>query len=196
MAKLRRLLPPSRGPGYRDLYVPPLFGWPKKQNVDYPSTIPSNIFLVRLDDRYNQNPEPLRIQVVPEELSVQPTANWAVVPSLGRNNPFYHYTGGEDTLQFTLDWYAVTERRQDVIDKCRWVESLCKADGYLDEPPRVLLIFGELFKSTTWIIKEAPYRLKNFNRERMMFPQQAYQELTLAKVTSRNSGTLERQYFG
>lgn len=185
-----------RGETFRKLSIPPIFGFPKQRKVDYPQEIPSQMWLVRLDDTFKQNPEKLRIQTVPLELSVVPESTWATIPSLGRNNPFYNYTGGEDTLEMTLDWYATLESRQDVIDKCRWVESLSKADGYLDEPPRILLIFGELFKYTTWIIDKAPYKLSLFDKSQGMLPRQAYQELSLKKVTDRNSGTLDRQFFG
>ncbi len=180
-------------------YVGPLFGLPKEKNVDIPQSTPSEMWLVKLGRSNNLlnlggrtggsvlGTESLRIQTVPMEMEIDPAPNWAVIPSLGRNNPFYHYTGGEDTLQMTLDWYSVDPIRNDVIEKCRWVQSLCKADGYNNEPPAILLIFGELFRNTTWIIKSAPYKLSLFDKEMSMMPRQAYQELTLAKVTDHNT---------
>lgn len=166
-------------------YVGPLFGLPKERNVDIPQSTPSEMWLVRLSN--NAQVESLRIQTVPFEIEIDPAPNWAIVPTLGRNNPFYHYTGGEDTLQMTLDWYSVDPLRNDVIDKCRWVQSLCKADGYKKEPPAVLLIFGNLFRNTTWIIKNAPYKLSIFDKEMKMLPRQAYQEVTLAKISDHNT---------
>lgn len=186
----------DRGPTYRKTYLPPLFGWPKERRVDYPQNVPSQMWLVRLDDRFNQNPQPLRIQTVPLELNVRPESNWAIIPTIGRNNPFYMYTGGEDTLEFTLDWYATDSTNPNqVIDACRWVESLQKADRYIDGPPRVKLIYGELYKYTTWIVKSAPYKLSLFSREKGMLPRQAYQEITLCRVTENNTGILERQIY-
>lgn len=167
-------------------WINPLFGLPKQKRVDYPEEYPSEMWLVRLDNN-NNNVESLRIQAVPLELEIDPSPNWAVIPSLGRNNPFYHYTGGEDTLQFQLDWYSVDAQRSDVISKCRWVQSLCKADGYNNEPPRILLIFGDVFKMTTWIIENAPYKLSLFDKSTHMRPRQAYQDLTLKKVTDHNT---------
>jgi len=178
---------------FRKLDIPPLFGRPKKKNVDFPQSIPSNMWLIRLDDRDRQV-QKLRIQTVPLQLDVEPTANWAVIPSVGRNNPFYHYTGGEDQLRITLDWYSVDVLRQDVIANCRWVESLSRANGYKDSPPRILLIFGDLFKYTTWIITGAPYKLSLFDKENAMLPRQAYQELTLRKVVDHNTGIGERRF--
>lgn len=172
--------------------IPPIFGNPKEIAIVEPSLVTSNMWLIRIDDNSNEL-EKLQIQTVPNELNINPEANWSVIPSLGRNNPFYHYTGGEDILEFELDWYSVNELKDDVIRKCRWVESLSRADAYRQEPSRVVLIFGELFRYTTWIVKAAPYTLSRFNKEKGMLPTQAYQQLTLAKVTRDNSTILDRR---
>lgn len=179
---------------FRKLDIPPLLGRPKRRNINNPQYTPSNMWLVHIDARGNRV-EKLRIQTVPLEINVAPTANWVVIPSIGRNNPFYHYTGGEDVVKFTLDWYSVHPLRQDVIFNCRWVESLSRANGYKKEPPRVLLIFGDLFNHTEWIVESAPYRLSLFDREKQMLPRQAYQELTLKKVTDHSTGMMERRYL-
>lgn len=181
----------KKGKGIPD--IPPLFGRPQPKDVDIPSYIPSNMWLVRLD-AFGQRIESLRIQCVPEKIQVEPSSTWAVVPSIGRNNPFYHYTGGEDKVTFVLDWYSNHEYREDVIEKCRWVESLSKANAYFHEPDRVILIFGKLFQFDTWIIESAPYELSLFDREKNMLPRQAYQTLTLKKVTPKNTTTEDIRY--
>lgn len=48
----------------------------------------------------------LVIQNRPDRLRVEPNATWAAVKSMGRNNPFYFYTGGEDTITFDISWYS------------------------------------------------------------------------------------------
>lgn len=169
---------------YRKLTFPPLFGRPKEKQVSVPSTIRPPLYLVPLDAIELRA---LKIQTIPLEVSVDPTPKWAVIPSIARNNPFYHYTGGEDKLSFTLDWYSERDNRQDVIQKCRWVEALSKGDGYLKGPSRVLLIFGDLFKTDSWIIESAPYKLSLFDTSRELLPRQAYQELTLNKVSDHNT---------
>jgi hypothetical protein len=146
------------------------------------------MWLVPVDD---ESLKALQIQTVPLELSIDPIAKWATIPSIGRNNPFYHYTGGEDSLRFTLDWYSERESRDDVINKCRWVESLSRSNAYDAEPSRVVLIFGDLFQFDTWIVESAPYRLSLFDKERGMLPRQAYQELTLKKVSEKNTSSFE-----
>lgn len=172
--------------------INPFFGLPKEVTINQQRETPSNIYLIRIDDQDNQL-EQLRVQCVPLELQVNSEANWAVIPSIGRNNPFYHYTGGEDVIEFTIDWYAIQEFKEDVIRKCRWVESLTRADAYRVEPSRIILVFGELFRYTTWIVTAAPYRLSLFDKSQGMLPCQAYQEVTLRKVTRDNTTMLDRR---
>ena len=74
----------------------------------------------------------LVIQNRPDRLRVEPAATWAAVKSMGRNNPFYFYTGGEDTITFDISWYSVdAEHRDDVVNKCRLLESWARANGCL-----------------------------------------------------------------
>lgn len=151
---------------------------------------PPDIHIIRLDSEGDAL-DRLSLKTVPEELMVEPVANWAVIPSVGRNNPFYHYTGGEDVLNFTIDWYCQEESREDVIKACKWLAALSKNDGYINEPPRVLLVWGRLFRGITWIVEKAPYRLSLFSRQYSMLPMQAYQDVTLRRVTEENT-TLEQ----
>ena len=129
----------------------------------------------------------LEIQWVPKELSYKPDSNWVAIHSSGRNNPLYHYTGSEDTLEFELDWYAEFKDRGDVIDKCRWLESLSKNNGWEEPPHHVAIIFGNVFNdNSTWIVASAPYRLSDFHAPTQMMPIQAYQTITLKRVTKKN----------
>lgn len=147
--------------------------------------IESNIIITVINSN-NESLEQLRVQTVPTTLNVAGDSNFEVIPSIGRNNPFYHYTGSEDSLTFELDWYSIEGLRQDVIRKCRWVRSLTKSDGYNLAPPRIVLTFGHLFTNEQWIVESAPYRLELFDKEQGMFPRQAYQQITLKRVTDHN----------
>lgn len=152
------------------------------------SYLPREMFLVDLnvpDKDENVTYRYLRIQYVPKEINYDPQANWVPIASVGRNNPFYHYTGGEDTLTFQLDWHATDELRESVIKSCKWVEALTRNDGYRGEPHLVKLIFGDLFQESTWVVTAAPYNMVQFHAAGMR-PIQAYQELTLKRVTTHN----------
>lgn len=141
----------------------------------------------------------LTIPFIPKELDYSPQANFATIASFGRNNPFYQYTGSEDTLTFEIDWFSKEENREDVITNCRWIEALSKADGYDDIPHRVMLNWGsnnKLFVDDVWLVVSAPYRLSQFQRayrksdnevqSLYLLPQQAYQTVTLKRVTKTN----------
>ena len=174
--------------------INPFFGLPEQKDVDSPRVTPWSIQIVRINDRDEQL-EQLNLVAIPNEIEVSPEANWKVIPSIGRNNPFYNYTGGEDQIHFTIDWYSRFELRDDVIWNCRWVESLTRADAYRKEPDRVILLWGNLFKYTTWIVTDAPYRLSLFDKGSNMLPIQAYQEITLRKVTKENSSINDRRFI-
>lgn len=114
----------------------------------------------------------LVIQNRPDRLRVEPAATWAAVKSMGRNNPFYFYTGGEDTITFDISWYSVDEKhRDDVVNKCRLLESWTRADGYSASPPTLRIQWGNsgLFEDDLFILAAAPYELTHFqNASRMM----------------------------
>lgn len=114
----------------------------------------------------------LVIQNRPDRLRVEPAATWAVVKSMGRNNPFYFYTGGEDTITFNISWYSVdADHRDDVVNKCRLLESWARADGYSASPPTLRIQWGNsgLFEDDLFILAAAPYELTHFqNASRMM----------------------------
>lgn len=114
----------------------------------------------------------LVIQNRPDRLRVEPAATWAAVKSMGRNNPFYFYTGGEDTITFDISWYSVdANHRDDVVNKCRLLESWTRADGYSASPPTLRIQWGNsgLFEDDLFILAAAPYELTHFqNASRMM----------------------------
>lgn len=145
----------------------------------------------------------LVLPFVPEQLNYNPESNFVGIATMGRNNPHYHYTGSEDTLEFTIDWHSSYNHREDVIFNCRWLESLSKGDGFTDVPHRVQLVWGrdnKLFGSDIWLVTNAKYTLSQFvdsyrdNGSKVsvgLLPQQAIQQVTLKRITNRNRLTSE-----
>ena len=149
--------------------------------------------------------ESLDLQFRPPSINISSESAIATIPTIGRNNPFYNYGGSEDTLSFEISFYAAEENRQDVLYKCRWLESLTKADGYNTSPHRIKLVWGtegRLFFNQTWILVSAPYTLSHFidkgynkNKETGDLEVQAYgllptvarQQLTFKKITTKNN---------
>lgn len=144
----------------------------------------------------------LQLPFVPRELDYQPESNFVGIASFGRNNPFYQFTGSEDTVSFEIDWFSDKENREDVIFNCRWLEALTKGDAYDEIPHRVKIVWGKdnkLFEDSTWLLVSAPYKLSDFVRgyrssngeviSTSMLPQQAYQTVTFKRINKMNRST-------
>lgn len=151
--------------------------------------------------------EYITLPFVPRELNYSMSSKFVGIATLGRNNPYYQFTGSEDSLTFEIDWFSNQLDRKDVINNCRWVEALTKSDAYDAVPHRIKLVWGQddlLWQDDIWIVASAPFRLKDFNRgyrkvkangltdprgefiSTSMLPQQAFQTITLKRVTSLN----------
>ncbi len=155
----------------------------------------------------NNGYETIKLPAIPKELDWQSESTFASIKPIGRNTALYHYTGGEDKLQFEIDWYGTTWDQAEVIKNCRKIESLTKADGYQGNPHRVLLKWGDgdiLFSGIYFQVLSAPYKLNRFNKAyRMndgrstrahMLPVQAYQTVTLARIDQKNITKKQIEY--
>lgn len=131
--------------------------------------------------------ERLFFQTIPTEHKYHPDSNWAVINSPGRNNPLYHFTGGEDTLSFTMSWYADVSTRDDVLKAVKWLESLGKNNGYDEKPHSLQCIWGDLYRDAKWIMfSSGPIDFSMFDREFGMLPRLAKQEIVLKRITTIN----------
>lgn len=80
----------------------------------------------------------VELPFVPRELNYSMSSKFVGIATLGRNNPYYQFTGSEDTLTFEIDWFSEQNDRKDVINNCRWIESLTKANAYDNPPHRIM----------------------------------------------------------
>lgn len=180
--------------------------------VDHPKTRKEavrSLWLIDLDNPINK----IEIQNIPLSLDYNFDNKLQAIASPGRNNPLYHYTGSEDSLEFELSWYATEQSRSDVIKKCKWLEAMSKNDGW-SKPPRMVGLdwsgpnvtvqsfFNEdgsisdyqdpasaspqLFEFSTWLVAAAPYSLSLFHKAKNMLPTLATQKVKLVKVTKKN----------
>lgn len=164
---------------------------------DYISIVDLDYIPARHDEgRYYSK---LILPFVPSELNYGIESSFVGIASFGRNNPIYQFTGSEDSLSFTIDWFSNSKNREDVIFNCRWIEALSKADGYQERPHRVMLVWGndnKLFQDHVFLVQSAPYTLSQFVRgykdtdgtviSTSMLPQQAIQNITLKRLTTEN----------
>lgn len=127
----------------------------------------------------NNNPDVIILQNRPQELEYQPKSSWADIKSMGRNTPFYQYTGSETSIHINISWFlpgAPGGNIPDnlgggpfnpywVINQCRKLESWTMANGYAMAPPVLMIRWGtsDLFKDHLWILKSATYKLMDFH---------------------------------
>jgi hypothetical protein len=130
--------------------------------------------------------EKLFLQGLPTEIAEAPDSEFVAIRTPGRNNPRYHYTGGEDVIPVSISFYCDHESRQDVISKVKWLQALTRNDGYAKGPHTILFCFGAMYKGSKCICTHAIPTYSNWNREYFMFPAVARVELTLKRVTDEN----------
>lgn len=158
----------------------------------------SRITIVNLEAPSNTI-ESVEIPTWPREVSFRPESQFVALTSIGRNNPHYNYVGSEDTLEFNVEWYATDNSRYKVLNSCRYLESLTKADGYKKRPPLLKIVWGRddvVFKKHKWILVSAPYTMTEFQshykdnngevRSASNLPHQALQTLTFKRVVTNN----------
>lgn len=160
---------------------------------------------------YNMSSDPimyLELQTYPEKVSFQGESTWAVINSMGRNTPMYHFTGAETIIQMNISWYCDDPANPaDVIAKCKLLEAWSKGNGYISAPPILKLNWGdsELFKDELFILTAATYELSNWRNtpkqydrktkevsmpngyvDTNLLPAMATQELIFRRVSATN----------
>jgi len=148
------------------------------------STTNKSLYIVSL----NNPDERMEIQFVPQKLQIDSTANHAKIEVVGRNNPLYHYTTGEDNLNLILDLYADDDDKLNVIQRVRWLQSLRYNDGISRRKKNVMLIFGDLFinQNMTWIVTSVSVSYSDFHELHNFRPQQAMVDLKLSLDPGEN----------
>jgi len=172
------------------------FEEPLRADIDKITIFDLDVKTAKVGERKYQY---LELPFIPDEVNMDPSSTFKAIASPGRNNPHYHYSGSEDTLEFTVQWFAKQEDRKDVIQNCRWLEALTKADGYSEDPHRVRIMWGRnatLFDKDQWLLVHAPYKLSQFINgykgkqgdfvSTDLLPQMAEQKLTFKRVARTN----------
>lgn len=159
----------------------------------------------------NTNTSPVTsiiLQNRPSTIQVNSLSYWVSVKSMGRNNPFMMYTGGEDSIQLEVSWFVNDpNNRNEVLTKCRLLESWSKADGYSASPPTLKISWGSanIFENDLFILENANYQLSNFQSYTKTYhkdtsseatdiglaPQCATQTLVFKRVSPNNRTHLE-----
>lgn len=134
--------------------------------------------------------EKLEFQFIPEELNWDRTGNWVNVPITGRNNSRKHLTGGEDRLQFQMDFSGImAQDPRYCIQQLSWLQSMTVMDGFAGIPRNVKLVWGdsELFRHKIWVIKRVGGKLLNFSSYNGLDPQQCLIDIEMELDPKENS---------
>lgn len=160
---------------------------------------------------YNWSTSPVSyviLQTIPTEIDFQNESSWAIINSMGRNTPMYHFTGAESVIQMNISWFCNDRSNpQEVVTKCRLLEAWTKANGYKASPPILKLQWGrsQLFEDQFFILTAATFKLSNWRAEAKvwdykakkyvmpqgyvdpaMYPGTATQELIFRRVSTTN----------
>jgi hypothetical protein len=134
----------------------------------------------------------LGVQYIPLELVLTSTPNVQTVFVVGRNNPFYQYNSGEDSLMLSLDFHAQEQDFSDVKAKCDWLRSL-RYNSKTGGSEKIKLVYGNLFLKEVWVIKNCVIKYSHFHREKALLPKQAFVELSLG-LDGISTGTFDASY--
>lgn len=126
----------------------------------------------------------LEFALNPSEIQDNKAVEWEAVGIMGFSDPRFQFNNsGERTINFTLKLYS-RENRLYVRDTCNWLRSLEYPDymgaGDRMPPPRVRLIFGQLYEKEDWIVRAVNIRYLTFDPEYLV-PIEADADLVLAQ---------------
>lgn len=131
--------------------------------------------------------ERLEIQFLPDMVQNNRKANITDLEVVGRNDPLHHFTGGSETLSFELDFYADTTKKDDVIKKVRWLQSLAINDGNFGKASRVVILWGDFLKGKAkWVITEVNAKYTDFQPKYNFLPCQAFVTVSFKLDTNYN----------
>jgi len=142
-----------------------------------------------------QTGESLSFQYQTTELDDQNAGSWASIPSPGRNLPFQHWTGGEESITLELHWVAERLDKRDPMEKAEYIKSLRAADGYERSAPRVKLIWGEVFKDSEFVVHSAPFKAKYPDGQQGWRFMTILQNITLIRVSDSNLKKVQNGAF-
>ncbi len=132
------------------------------------------LFIVELNPPF----EKLKFQFVPDNIEVPREANIEAISVIGRNNNLYQHTGGFETLNLPLEFYANDTHRQEVIKAVNWLKSLTMSDENKGIP-RVKVVFGDMFKKETWVVQSVTPTFSQFSPDHKWLPCRAKVDVKL-----------------
>lgn len=138
-------------------------------------------FITTLDGR-----EKVEFQFVPREMEYSRSNKLVGIPVVGRSNDQYQYTGGTETLNFSLTFFSDDEGRENAMKQVRALSALGMNDGGFGPARRVKLIMGNLFPREIWSLKVVNSKVGNFDNRNNYYPIYATIDIQLVLNPRRN----------
>lgn len=137
----------------------------------------------------------IALDYVPEEIEINPSSLLKSLNIVGLNYPKYHYGGGEDIITFSIKWYGHGEEYDSVISKCRRIEALTKADGWIKGPPPIVIKWDNsniLFEEHVFIVEKAGYKISSFQLNKNVNTKKGYESFGLLPIVAIQKVVLKR----
>lgn len=146
------------------------------------NTTQEKIYIVETRSPFDR----VEFQFMPVGMKVNRSAKFAAISPVGRNNDLYQYVGGNNTVQFEIDFFSDDENRKDVIQKCNFLQSLAMKDGGFGPAPKVNIVMGEIFRGMTWIVNRVNVSYDNYDPNYNFMPVRAKVKVQMTLDTNRN----------
>lgn len=134
------------------------------------------IYLVKVDDPS----ERVILQFPPEQINNDRSVDIAKVKAVGRNNPVAQATSGDESLSFSLVYFADDGDFEKVKKNANWVKSL----SY--ERPKVKFIMGSLYDDFEFYVSSVKITYEKFVSGSEFMPMFAKIDLTLQIANTRD----------
>ena len=146
------------------------------------NTTDDRIFLVETDAPF----ERVAFQFMPEKMQWKRNAKLQNIAIVGRNNDLYQYTGGGDSLSFSIDFFSDQQDRQDVQSKCNFLKSLAMKDGGYGPARNVKIVMGSFLRTEVWLVKSVDVSYSNHDAQFNYLPIRATAKISLILDPKKN----------
>ncbi len=130
--------------------------------------------------------EQLEVQYMPNELTDSSNAELNAIKTIARNQPFQGYSGVENTITFSLDFYSQQNDRKDVLQKTRWLKSMTFGESFNGKPSRLRIVWGEFLNDFTFVLDSVNIKYSNMMKYHEGLPCQAMVDLTFKLDMDKN----------
>jgi len=139
----------------------------------------TDLYIVAIDEPQTNT---LQLQYMPLQVQYSRDAKFDSIAVIGRNNPLHHYSGGDTSLSFPIDFYSDDPEGGKALQGIQFLESM-QYSGIDRSPSRLSLVFGRLFKGKLWLLKTLSVNYSVFEPNKNWLPRYATANCTFVLDT-------------